>query len=92
LKTQEGRQRFEALLKDTDLLFHGYRADALEHLGYNAEGLQRIAPGLIDVSLNAYGWSGPWRNRRGFDSLVQMSSGIAEAGMPDSQCEYHYYQ
>jgi crotonobetainyl-CoA:carnitine CoA-transferase CaiB-like acyl-CoA transferase len=33
------------------------------------------------VSLNAYGWSGPWRARRGFDSLVQMSAGIAAAGM-----------
>jgi crotonobetainyl-CoA:carnitine CoA-transferase CaiB-like acyl-CoA transferase len=38
-------------------------------------------PGLVDVSLNAYGWSGAWRNRRGFDSLVQMSAGIADAGM-----------
>src|SRR4030095_12808185 len=35
----------------------------------------------VDVSLIAYGWGGPWRNRRGFDSLVQMSSGIADAGM-----------
>ncbi len=81
LKGAEGRQVFEALLKDADVLFHGYRADALEQLGYTAGELQHLAPGLIDVSLNAYGWSGPWRNRRGFDSLVQMSSGIAEAGM-----------
>ncbi|WP_455827709.1 CoA transferase [Pseudomonas graminis] len=81
LKTLEGRQLFESLLKDADILFHGYRADALEQLGYTAGALQTIAPGLIDVSLNAYGWSGPWRNRRGFDSLVQMSSGIADAGM-----------
>ncbi|PUB39719.1 CoA transferase [Pseudomonas sp. GV047] len=81
LKTPEGRRVFEHLLRDADILFHGYRADALEHLGYTAPELQHLAPGLIDVSLNAYGWSGPWRNRRGFDSLVQMSSGIAEAGM-----------
>jgi hypothetical protein len=81
LKTLEGRRVFERLLRDADILFHGYRADALEHLGYTAPELQQLAPGLIDVSLNAYGWSGPWRNRRGFDSLVQMSSGIAEAGM-----------
>lgn len=81
LKTAEDRQVFEALLADADILLHGYRADALEQLGYTSEHLQRLAPGLIDVSLNAYGWSGPWRNRRGFDSLVQMSSGIAEAGM-----------
>ncbi|MDF2795405.1 MAG: acyl-CoA transferase [Pseudomonas orientalis] len=81
LKSAEGRQVFETLLAEADILFHGYRADALEQLGYAGDALQRIAPGLIDVSLNAYGWSGPWRNRRGFDSLVQMSSGIAEAGM-----------
>ncbi|XVO86330.1 CoA transferase [Pseudomonas palleroniana] len=87
LKSAEGRQIFETLLKDADILFHGYRADALEHLGYNAEELQRLAPGLIDVSLNAYGWSGPWRNRRGFDSLVQMSSGIAEAGLAWQQAD-----
>lgn len=75
------RAAFEALLKDADILLHGYRADALERLGYGAEQRRQMAPGLIDVSLNAYGWSGPWQNRRGFDSLVQMSSGIAEAGM-----------
>ncbi|WLH11581.1 CoA transferase [Pseudomonas hefeiensis] len=81
LHQPDDRVAFEALLMDADILLHGYRADALERLGYGAEQRQRIAPGLIDVSLNAYGWSGPWQNRRGFDSLVQMSSGIAEAGM-----------
>ena len=74
------RSVFEQLLKDADILLHGYRADALEQLGFGAERRRQLAPGLIDVCLNAYGWSGPWQNRRGFDSLVQMSSGIAEAG------------
>lgn len=54
LKSPEGRQVFEALLKDADVLFHGYRADALEQLGYTAGERQHLAPGLIDVSLNAY--------------------------------------
>ena len=36
---------------------------------------------MIDVCLDAYGWTGPWARRRGFDSLVQMSAGIADAGM-----------
>lgn len=80
LKSAAGRQRFERLLLQTDVLVHGYRADALEKLGYDSTRLQQLAPGLIDVSLNAWGWSGPWRNRRGFDSLVQMACGIAEAG------------
>jgi hypothetical protein len=69
------------LLRRADVLVHGYRADALDKLGLDAATRRGIRPGLVDVSLNAYGWSGPWRNRRGFDSLVQMSTGIADAGM-----------
>lgn len=81
LKTREGRDQFESLLAHADVLVHGYRNGALDGLGYCAETRNTIRPGLIDVSLDAYGWTGPWKNRRGFDSLVQMSSGIADAGM-----------
>ncbi|QHF52370.1 CoA transferase [Pseudomonas sp. S49] len=81
------RAVFESLLKDADILLHGYRADALEKLGFGVERRRQIAPALIDVGLNAYGWSGPWQNRRGFDSLVQMSSGIAEAGQQWMQAD-----
>jgi hypothetical protein len=81
LRTPSNRAIFEHLLQGTDVLVHGYRADALEAMGFGAERRRGLRPGLIDVSLNAYGWSGPWRNRRGFDSLVQMSSGIADEGM-----------
>ncbi|MBY8937060.1 CoA transferase [Pseudomonas fluorescens] len=81
------RAVFEGLLKDADILLHGYRADALDNLGFGVERRRHLAPGLIDVALNAYGWSGPWQNRRGFDSLVQMSSGIAEAGQRWQQAD-----
>jgi len=75
------RAIFERLLAEADVLVHGYRNGALEDLGYGPEARAALNPDLIDVSLNAYGWSGPWRDRRGFDSLVQMSCGIADAGM-----------
>ena len=81
LRNAGERAIFVELLRRADVLVHGYRADALEKLGLDAAARRAIRPGLIDVSLDAYGWSGPWRNRRGFDSLVQMSAGIAEAGM-----------
>lgn len=68
------------LLSEADVLVHGYRNDALSNLGLDAQTRQRIRPGLVDVSLDAYGFTGPWANRRGFDSLVQMSIGIAHAG------------
>lgn len=81
LRRQPDREVFEKLLSEADVLVHGYRRDALEALGLGVAARQAIRPGLIDVSLNAYGHSGPWANRRGFDSLVQLSSGIAAAGM-----------
>ncbi|KMO38787.1 CAIB/BAIF family CoA transferase [Methylobacterium tarhaniae] len=81
LEDRAGRARFEDLLATADVLVHGYRPDALVRLGLDAAARARLRPGLIDVSLDAYGWTGPWRARRGFDSLVQMSCGLAEAGM-----------
>jgi crotonobetainyl-CoA:carnitine CoA-transferase CaiB-like acyl-CoA transferase len=81
LKTANGRAALMALLSQADILVHGYRSDALEKLGLGAEARQAICPSLIDISLDAYGHSGPWATRRGFDSLVQFSSGIAAAGM-----------
>jgi hypothetical protein len=79
--TPAGRERLSALIASADVLVHGYRNGALEGLGFGAAERQQLRPGLIDVSLDAYGFTGPWSGRRGFDSLVQMSSGIAEHGM-----------
>ena len=75
------KARWLGLLSQADIVIHGYRPDALERLGLGAQARRRARPGLIDVSLDAYGWTGPWAGRRGFDSLVQMSSGIADEGM-----------
>ncbi|WP_366523888.1 CoA transferase [uncultured Algimonas sp.] len=81
LKTEDGRRQLLDLLSEADVFVHGYRKDALDALGLG-ESVRRAAnPRLIDVALNAYGWTGPWAGRRGFDSLVQMSSGIAHRGM-----------
>ncbi len=81
LTDREDRAVFEALLADADVLLHGYRLDALRNLGYGPDDVREYNPRLIDVSLNAYGGTGPWALRRGFDSLVQMSCGIADYGM-----------
>jgi hypothetical protein len=81
LRIDADRERFAELLSGADILVHGYRTDALANLGFGQAVRDEIRPGLIDVALNAYGWTGPWRWRRGFDSLVQMSCGIADQGM-----------
>lgn len=81
LRERADRGRFEQLMADADVFVHGLRPGALDSLGLGPEERRAIQPDLIDVTLSAYGWSGPWRERRGFDSLVQMSVGIADAGM-----------
>ena len=81
LKNAADRDRFLALVKSADVLVHGYRPGAMANLGLDEQVLLECNPALINVCLCAYGWSGPWSGRRGFDSLVQMSSGIAHEGM-----------
>jgi hypothetical protein len=85
LKNAADRQRFEQLLAEADVLVHGYRPDALAALGLDETRRRELNPGLVDISLDAYGWTGPWQGRRGFDSLIQMSTGIADAGMRVAQ-------
>ncbi|ODN27049.1 CoA transferase [Burkholderia contaminans] len=81
LKDAADLDTLEQLLRGADIVVHGYRSDALARLGLDAAHRRELNPALVDVSLDAYGWSGEWRGRRGFDSLIQMSTGIAEAGM-----------
>ena len=84
LKNAEDRRTFDMLLRDADVLLHGYRPGALAALGYDSAALRTLNPRLTDICLNAYGWTGPWSGWRGFDSLVQMSSGIADHAMKRS--------
>ncbi|MBD8043514.1 CoA transferase [Arthrobacter sp. Sa2BUA2] len=81
LRSPSGAAKIRELIAGADIVVHGYRPGALTGLGLDEHRLQQLHPGIITVAVNAYGWSGPWRGRRGFDSLVQMSSGIADAGM-----------
>lgn len=81
LRKAKDRHTLLRLLKEAHVFIHGYRPGALTSLGLGQDVREAANPDLIDVSLTAYGWTGPWAGRRGFDSLVQMSSGIAHAGM-----------
>jgi crotonobetainyl-CoA:carnitine CoA-transferase CaiB-like acyl-CoA transferase len=66
LRQPAARSTFTDLLRNADVLVHGYRRDALENLGSARRRAARCVRVLIDVSLDAYGWEGPWRNRRWF--------------------------
>lgn len=87
LKSPDGLKRLEELLAKADVFVHGYRPGALDALGLDKAKRDQLAPNRVEVTLNAYGWQGPWATRRGFDSLVQMSTGIAQAGMVWAQAD-----
>ena len=54
-------------------------AAPIASLGFTPEDAAKISPGIVYVSLSAYGHAGPWAERRGFDSLVQTSTGFNHA-------------
>lgn len=68
------------LVRRSDVFVQGYRPGAIAGHGFGPDDLAALRPGIVAVSLSAYGHRGPWRNRRGFDSLVQSVSGIAWEG------------
>ena len=79
LKSERGRSSLRNLLASADIFSQGYRPQALANLGFSPEDAADINPGIVYVSLSAYGHAGPWAERRGFDSLVQTSTGFNHA-------------
>jgi crotonobetainyl-CoA:carnitine CoA-transferase CaiB-like acyl-CoA transferase len=79
LRQADARATLEGLLRQADVFVQGYRPGAIAHHGFGPADAARVRPGLIYVSLCAYGHAGPWAGRRGFDSLVQTASGFNDA-------------
>ncbi|PXW24227.1 CoA transferase [Paraburkholderia caballeronis] len=69
-------EQLRSLARDADVFLQAYRPGALASRGFAPEQLARLRPGIVCVSVCAYGHRGPWAGRRGFDSLVQSASGI----------------
>jgi crotonobetainyl-CoA:carnitine CoA-transferase CaiB-like acyl-CoA transferase len=79
LRTAVGLETFDELVGAADVLVCGLRPGALQRLGRPPGELLRRNPRLVVAELSAYGDTGPWAGRRGFDSLVQLVTGIAAA-------------
>ena len=76
LRTVAGRAQLHGLAQGAHVFLQGYRPGALAAHGFSAEALAQRHPGIVVASLSAYGTSGPWAGRRGFDSLVQTATGL----------------
>jgi hypothetical protein len=85
LATTTGRSTLHDLLGSADVVVCGYRPGALDRFGMTADELAVRHPGLVIVQLDAWGFTGPWTDRRGFDSVVQAPTGIAMLQSPDGE-------
>jgi CoA-transferase family III len=81
LDVRADADRFGDLLAAADVLVCGLRPGVLAGLGWPEERLREVNPSIVLADLSAYGDTGPWAGRRGFDSLVQTVNGIAHEGM-----------
>jgi crotonobetainyl-CoA:carnitine CoA-transferase CaiB-like acyl-CoA transferase len=76
LRATTARKALRDLVRHSDIFLQGYRPGAIAGHGFSPEELAELRPGIICVTLSAYGHEGPWRGRRGFDSLVQNANGM----------------
>jgi hypothetical protein len=85
LDTESGVEQLKSLVRGVDVFSQSYRPGSLAARGFSPEAVAAMRPGAIYVSLSAFGHEGPWSGRRGFDTLVQTVSGIADEYAEDGR-------
>ncbi|MEU4426163.1 CoA transferase, partial [Actinoplanes sp. NPDC024001] len=77
--TPEGARTLHRLVAEADVVVTGYRPGALRRLGLEPDQIAERHPGTVVATLSAWGDTPGWSGRRGFDSLVQIATGIGWA-------------
>ena len=73
-------ETMRGLIRDCDVFSQSYRPGSLARRGFSPEALAALRPGIVYVTLSAWGHEGPWRERRGYDTVVQSANGLAYQG------------
>jgi crotonobetainyl-CoA:carnitine CoA-transferase CaiB-like acyl-CoA transferase len=76
LRQPKDLETLHGLIREGDVFSQGYRPGTLGDRGLSPAALAKLRPGIVYVSLCAFGHVGPWASRRGFDTVVQTVSGI----------------
>ena len=77
LNQENDHKQLKSLILSADIFSQGYRKGALAKRDLGPEQLAEQRPGIIYVSINAYGHVGPWAARPGWEQLAQTASGVA---------------
>jgi crotonobetainyl-CoA:carnitine CoA-transferase CaiB-like acyl-CoA transferase len=84
LKTEAGMAALYDLAAEADVFLQNFRPGVDERLGVAYGDVAELNPEVIYCSISAFGETGPWRQRPGYDLLVQGLSGIMSVtGEPD---------
>jgi crotonobetainyl-CoA:carnitine CoA-transferase CaiB-like acyl-CoA transferase len=76
LKTDEGKNIFKELVKESDVILENFRPGTMERLGLGYEDLKEINPRLIYAAISGFGQTGPYKSRPGYDIIGQAMGGL----------------
>lgn len=76
LREPSNVETLRGLVREADVFSQGYRPGTLASRGFSPHELAELRPGIVCVLLSAFGHTGPWAQRRGFDTVVQTVSGM----------------
>jgi itaconate CoA-transferase len=84
LKAAPGREVLDRLLTRADVFLHNLGPGAVERLGFGADQMVARHPDLVVCTMSGYGSTGPYRDKRAYDLLVQSEAGLVSlTGTPD---------
>jgi len=78
LKTEEGKEIFFRLAKDSDVLLEGFRPGVVGRLGVDYDSVCKVNPKIIYCSISGYGQTGPYRDKAGHDVNYLSCSGVLD--------------
>ena len=84
LKAPEGQEMIRQLAGKSDILIENYKMGTLQKMGLGYEDLKKINPGIIYCSITGFGQTGPYKDKPGYDFLIQAMGGVMSfTGDPD---------
>ncbi|WP_129115490.1 CaiB/BaiF CoA transferase family protein [Halegenticoccus tardaugens] len=83
LKSESGLAALYDLIEEADVVVENFRPGTAERLGVGYDDVCAVNDAVVYCSISAFGDSGPWRERPGYDLLVQGTSGIMSVTGPE---------
>ncbi|MEU6428974.1 CoA transferase [Microbispora sp. NPDC046973] len=88
MKSEEGRDLVERLVRQSDVLVENFRTGVLDRLGFSAERLHALNPRLVILSITGFGHDGPEGGRPGYDQIAQGEAGLMSLTGPSPEEPY----